>query len=228
MFWNFVVICLAGIEAGKGKLVREHGQHARHRHREEACPAECRGRGQAGSKSGHPRGSSAEEAWFWKLVASGVRSLRNVALDAAGRKREAVNMPTGRLRALRYALVATGLICIFGVFPLTCVWPSAWRWDPDNGMSLQMILIIHATLGVFVLSAARAPERHLSLIWLTVWSCAAHGGVMAAQAVAYPVHRGHLVGDVPALLAIAIVLGVLTPRCAQLGERAPLSRAHSE
>jgi hypothetical protein len=30
--------------------------------------------------------------------------------------------------------------------------------------------------------------------------------------VVYPEHRGHLFGDVPALLLIAIVLTVLTPR----------------
>jgi hypothetical protein len=35
---------------------------------------------------------------------------------------------------------------------------------------------------------------------------------MAAQSLVYPEHRGHLLGDVPALLLIAIVLTVLTPR----------------
>jgi hypothetical protein len=35
---------------------------------------------------------------------------------------------------------------------------------------------------------------------------------MAAQSLAYPMHRGHLLGDVPALFIVAAVLGVLTPR----------------
>ena len=35
---------------------------------------------------------------------------------------------------------------------------------------------------------------------------------MAAQSLVYPEHRGHLLGDVPALLLIALVLGVLTLR----------------
>ena len=39
-----------------------------------------------------------------------------------------------------------------------------------------------------------------------------HGGIMAVQALVYPMHRGYLLGDVPALFAIAAVLGVLTPR----------------
>ncbi len=121
-------------------------------------------------------------------------------------------MTPTRLRVLRYALVVVGLICIFGVFPLTKVWPSGWRWDPDNGLYLQMILSIYATLGVFLLLAARSPLEHLSLIWFTVWSSVAHGGVMAVQALVYPMHRGHLLGDVPALFVIAVVLGVLTPR----------------
>jgi hypothetical protein len=121
-------------------------------------------------------------------------------------------MPTPRLRALRYALVAVGLICIFGVFPLTRVWPSGWRWDPDNEMYLQMIMGIYATLGVFLLLAARDPARHLSLIWFTVWSSVVHGGIMAAQSLVYPMHRGHLLGDVPALFVIAVALGALTPR----------------
>lgn len=38
---------------------------------------------------------------------------------------------------------------------------------------------------------------------------------MAGQALVYPEHRGHLYGDVPALLLIAIVLAVFTPRRAQ-------------
>jgi len=32
------------------------------------------------------------------------------------------------------------------------------------------------------------------------------------QSIVYPMHRGHLVGDVPALFIIAAVLGYLTPR----------------
>src|SRR5262249_5562227 len=123
-------------------------------------------------------------------------------------------MSTTRLRALRYALVATGLITIFSVLPLTRIWPSGWRWDPDNQLTLQAIVCVYATPGVFLLLAARGPLRHLSLIWFTVWSSIIHGGIMAVQALVYPMHRGHLLGDVPALFVIAIVLGVLTPRAA--------------
>ena len=123
---------------------------------------------------------------------------------------------TGKLRALRVALVLFGIIFIVGVYPLTIVWPSGWAWHMGGpSMYLQMILGIYATLGVFLLLAARNPLANLSLIWFTVWSSVVHGGIMAAQAIVYPEHRGHLYGDVPALLLIAIVLAVLTPARAQ-------------
>jgi len=123
---------------------------------------------------------------------------------------------TGKIRALRVALVLFGIIFIVGVYPLTIVWPSGWAWHMGGpSMYLQMILGIYATLGVFLLLAARNPLSNLSLIWFTVWSSIVHGGIMAAQAIVYPEHRGHLYGDVPALLLIAIVLAVLTPARAQ-------------
>ncbi len=123
-----------------------------------------------------------------------------------------------RLTPLRVALVVVGIIFIVGVYPLTVVWPSGWAWHMGGpSMYLQMILGIYATLGVFLLLAARNPLKHLSLIWFTVWSSVVHGDIMAAQAIVYPEHHGHLLGDVPALLLIAIVLAVLTPRAAKVG-----------
>jgi len=77
---------------------------------------------------------------------------------------------------------------------------------------LQMILGVYATLGVFLVIASRNPLAHLSLIWFTVWSNVAHAGIMAAQSLVNPEHRGHLVGDVPLLLVVAAVLAVLTPQ----------------
>jgi hypothetical protein len=117
------------------------------------------------------------------------------------------------LGPLRVALVIVGLIFIFGVYPLTILWPSGWVWHTGgHSHYLQMILGIYATLGVFLLLAARNPLANLSLIWFTVWSSIVHGGIMAAQAAVYPEQRGHLLGDVPALAVIAIGLAVLTLR----------------
>lgn len=114
---------------------------------------------------------------------------------------------------LRLVLVLVGLIFIFGIYPLTIVWPAGWSWHGGGqNMYLQMIMGVYATLGVFLILAAKNPAENLSLIGFTIWSSLVHSGIMAIQAWYYPEHVGHLLGDVPALLIIAIVLWVLTPR----------------
>ena len=121
-----------------------------------------------------------------------------------------------RIKYLRVALLAVGVIFIFGIYSLVMIWPSGWAWHTGPSHSLphylQMILGVYATLGVFLLIASRNPLANLSLIWFTVWSSVVHAGIMAAQALANPEHMGHLWGDVPALLVVAAVLAVLTPR----------------
>jgi hypothetical protein len=123
-----------------------------------------------------------------------------------------------RLAGLKVALVGVGAVFVVGILPLTMVWPSGWAWRPSQPEYLQMILGLYATLGVFLLLAAREPLAHRSLIWFTVWSSVVHGGIMAVQAVRDPLERGHLLGDVPALLVVALVLGVLMPRAREVVE----------
>jgi hypothetical protein len=118
-----------------------------------------------------------------------------------------------RLFYLRIALVAIGLIFIFGVYLMGIVWPSGWVWGQGHPQHyLGMIIGVYATLGVFLLIASRHPDEHRSLIWFTVWSSVVHAVIMAAQGFSDPAEHGHLVGDVPALLLVAIVLGALMPR----------------
>ena len=117
-----------------------------------------------------------------------------------------------RVKYLRVALLLVGLIFVFGIYPLTIVWPSGWSWNSGQSEYLQMILGIYATLGVFLIMASRNPLANRSLIWFTVWSSVVHGGIMAAQAVTETQYMGHLWGDVLALLVVAVLLGVLTPR----------------
>jgi len=116
---------------------------------------------------------------------------------------------TGRVLYLRIALIVIGLTFIFGVYPLTIVWPSGWSWGMGHSHYLTMILGVYATLGVFLLIASRDPDAHRSLIWFTVWSSVGPGAIMAWQGVDDPIEGGHLIGDVPALFLIAIVLAVL-------------------
>jgi hypothetical protein len=122
-----------------------------------------------------------------------------------------------RLRYLRYALILVGLIFIFGVYPLMMnLWPSGWRWSPNQAQYEQMILGVYATLGVFLVIASRNPLRHLSLIWFTVFSSVVHAGIMTVQAMSMPSEHGHLYGDVPALFLVAALLAFLTPRGADV------------
>ena len=116
-----------------------------------------------------------------------------------------------RLRYLRIALVVVGLACL-ALYPLMLFWPSGWTWHIGHSHYQMMIVGIYATLGVFLILAARNPLAYLSLIWFTVWSSVVHGGIMAVQAVSDTGQMSHLLGDVPALFLVAIVLAALTPR----------------
>lgn len=118
-------------------------------------------------------------------------------------------MPTSD-RLLRIALVAFGAIMVL-LYPIAVVWPSGWAWHhgaPHESQYFMMIVGVYATLGVFLINAARNPAANVSLIWFAVWSSAVHAAIMAVQSFGHG-HMGHLVGDVPALALVAVVLGVL-------------------
>ena len=116
-----------------------------------------------------------------------------------------------RRKLLQTALLVFGVIfCL--VYPLAIVWPSGWAWHPGAPASSQyfmMIVGIYATLGVFLIRASRDPAAHRSLIDFTIWSSVVHAIIMAVQSYGPGGHMGHMLGDVPALLAVAAVLGVL-------------------
>ncbi len=117
-----------------------------------------------------------------------------------------------RLLLLRIALIAIGLTFIFGIYTLGIVWPSGWTWGHGHSHYLMMIIGVYATLGVFLVLASRDPVANRSIIWFTVWSSIVHAAIMAAQSFSDDGERGHLIGDVPALLLVAIVLAALAPR----------------
>jgi hypothetical protein len=112
---------------------------------------------------------------------------------------------------LRVALVIAGLACL-ALYPLMVLWPSGWTWHVGHSDYPMMIVGIYATLGAFLILAARDPIANLSLIWFTVWSSVVHGGIMTFQALTEPGQMGHLAGDVPALFIGAAALAVLAPR----------------
>jgi hypothetical protein len=42
-----------------------------------------------------------------------------------------------RVLYLRIALIVTGLIFIFGIYPLSIVWPSGWSWGQGHSHYLR-------------------------------------------------------------------------------------------
>ncbi|MGI9407872.1 MAG: DUF6632 domain-containing protein [Hyphomicrobiaceae bacterium] len=117
-----------------------------------------------------------------------------------------------RQKLLKIALVTFGGI-FFLIYPLGKIWPSGWIWHGGEGQYyLQMICGIYAVLGGHMIAAAKNPAAHRCLISFTIWSSVVHAVIMAAQAIGDGHERGHLVGDVPALLLVAGVLWFLSPK----------------
>lgn len=120
---------------------------------------------------------------------------------------------------LRPVLRAFGVVFVVGVPLLNRVWPGGWAWQPEQPAYLHMIWSIYMTLGVFLVIASYHPERHLSLIWFTIWSSFAHATVMAVHSVTDPGQIGHLWGDVAALYVTAVALWVLLRRTGPAGAK---------
>jgi hypothetical protein len=107
-----------------------------------------------------------------------------------------------RERALRAALVVMGLLFVAGIYPLVQI---------HEEETLQMMLGIYVTLGVFLLLASRNPSANRSLIVFTAWSSLAHAGVMALQAWHDGGERGHLLAGTLAFTVIGAALTALAP-----------------
>ena len=117
-----------------------------------------------------------------------------------------------KLKYLSYALYVIGFIFIVGIWTMMQVWPAGWGWEPRQPEYEQMIIGMYAVLGVYLIIAAKDPLEHRSLISFTIWSSVVHGAIMLVQALQDPVEKPNLIGDIPALFAVAIVLFVLLPK----------------
>lgn len=118
-------------------------------------------------------------------------------------------------KTLRIALIAVGLVYVFGLYPMTVFWPEGFMWMPRQAEYEQMILSTFAVLGVFLLIASRAPAEHRSLIGFAAWSSLVHGLVMLVQALRDPMERANMYGDIPALILVGGILLLLNRRSAQ-------------
>ena len=117
-------------------------------------------------------------------------------------------------KLLSAALIVFGAaFCL--IYPLAMFWPSGWAWhegSPAASDYFMMIVGVYATLGIFMIMAARNPAAHASLIWFVVASSIVHAVVMAWESTRTAGMQGHLTGDVPVLLLVAAVLGFLMSR----------------
>ncbi len=121
-----------------------------------------------------------------------------------------------QLKYLSISLYVFGAIFTVGVYLMMMwIWPSGWSWEPRQPEYEQMIMGVYATLGVFLIRAAKEPLAHRSLIQFTIASSIVHAAIMAAQALVDPTERANLLGDVPALFLVAGVLWYLLPKQAE-------------
>ena len=125
-----------------------------------------------------------------------------------------------RERALKIALVLIGLFFTAAAYPAISGLHNPV--NSDTGDTMQMA--IYATLGIFLLIAARNPVAHRSLIAFAAWSSFAHAAIMGTLGFEIPEARtGFLIGS-GMLVAIGVVLIALAP-AKPTAERASAIRA---
>ncbi len=107
-----------------------------------------------------------------------------------------------RERVLKVVLVLVGLLFLAGLYPLVTMHP---------GPAEAMLAVVYATLGFFLVLAARNTSANRSLIAFTAWSSFAHGGIMALQAYRNEIPRSDLLVAVVPLAVIGVILLVLMP-----------------
>jgi hypothetical protein len=115
-----------------------------------------------------------------------------------------------RERALRVVLVIVGLLFLAGLYPL---------WRMQLGPAEQMLGIVYATLGFFLLLASRNTSANRSLIAFTAWSSIVHAALMAMQAFRNVIPHSDLLIAVLPLVVIGVALILLAP-ARQSGARA--------
>ena len=107
-----------------------------------------------------------------------------------------------RDRSLKVVLVVVGILFLATVYPLV---------QMHLEETLQMMLSIYVTLGVFLLLASRNPSANRSLIAFAAWSGIAHAAVMTAQSLHDVDERVHLLIGSLAFAVIGVALIVLSP-----------------
>jgi hypothetical protein len=107
-----------------------------------------------------------------------------------------------RERVLKIVLLFVGLLFTAAVYPLILM----ARQEP----ALAMMMSLYATLGIFLLLAARNPSEHRSLIAFAAWSSLAHAALMAVQCSLKLIARSELFG-VATFAVMGLALIILAP-----------------
>ncbi len=119
-----------------------------------------------------------------------------------------------RERALQVALVVWGVLTVVAnIYPLVTSFLAGLR--PTAGTTAPMFWTMYATLGVFLVLAARNPSAYRSLIAFAVWSSFAHAAVMALMTIQLPTKRGELLVGVAATALPAVLLFVFARSAAR-------------
>jgi len=123
-----------------------------------------------------------------------------------------------RERALKLVLVSVGLLFSAGIIPMAIMVRSVLQPHSESALPIAlktaneaMMLSLYATLGVFLLLAARDPSAHRSVIAFGAWSSFAHAAVMAAMSIEMPTARTEWLITSVVLSLIGVLLIVLAP-----------------
>lgn len=114
-----------------------------------------------------------------------------------------------RERALKVVLALVGLLFLAGIFPMVIMVGIVLQPHTESALPIAlktadeaMMLSLYATLGIFLLVAARDPSAHRSVIAFAAWSSFAHAAVMAVMSIQVPTARAEW-------LITAVVLGII-------------------
>jgi hypothetical protein len=106
-----------------------------------------------------------------------------------------------RERALKVVLIIVGMLFLATIYPLLRL----------REETLQMMLSLYVTLGIFLLLASRNPSANRSVIAFAAWSSLAHAAVMTVQSWHDVSERVHLLGGSLAFVIVGVALIALAP-----------------
>ena len=123
-------------------------------------------------------------------------------------------MGSDKVAMLAWTMRILGAGFVLLILVMFDLWPAGFRWvhPHPHPPYERMIQAIYVSLGICLVRAARDPLRATNLIDFTILSSILHAAVMTYDAVVQEDELTHLVGDVPLLIAVAVIFIVLHPR----------------